>query len=224
MGLVEKQFSNKEGYITLPQNSDIEKMILELKQVAEKENLPKVLSNIDGRYNKKEIEELFSGMKNTRLSNGKMNLEKGVNNFFRKQLGYPKLSPFGDMIVDDLKDLIPIVDNKEHKFIVENEDIKRVVIEAKKMIGRKDAQIAKIGVKDMLLSAGTVGVAIGTVALLVISGMWPIALIAMLGGGGSTGNQEKDAYAKLIASIGEKRAEYLLDNYNNNENVFSIDR
>lgn len=128
------------------------------------------------------------------------------------------MSQAGELIVDDFQDLLSIIDNKENKFIVENEAIIKVIIDAKQMIERVDAPIAKIGIKDMLFAAGVVGAAV----LLTITGLWPIALLPLLEGGYSTGSIEKDAYAKLVVSLGETRVDYLLNNYRFEQNIFCI--
>ena len=208
---------DNNGYVSVPRGSEVEKLISGIRDTASKNKMPEFLKNIDGRYNKAEITDLFSQLDGAKKTDGSYDIPVATKNFLCSQCGYPIANNQGILVVKKIKELIAIPKIKPDKFIVQDDEVKKVLIKADEAINipvEPEAEERKVGKAEKIISPILGLLAVAGVIGVLATNPWgiPFACLSLLGGGGS-GNSANDSYAYLVSEIGEEAADFILKTY-----------
>lgn len=214
---LKKKLDENTSYITLQNQSEIKRIVEEIRNIMAEKGTSQVLDQIDGRYNKEDMSMLLGELSQAIKKGGpetySENLTKACENFARRQSGYPKQEE-ENLVINDVKELIPVIDRKVKSFTVENEKLRDMITGAINLNNQRDGKIARKHVIRGLKSTNGIMGAIGVGAMIAFSGAWPLGLLFSVGSVTSLVSDEyKKAYSQLVTQIGDKRADVLVENY-----------
>lgn len=216
---VRKQIKSGTGYVSLGDNSELKRLIEELRNIVNGQLKDEVLPNVEGRYNKQDMamlcEELEREKKIANELSKKPDYCNACQNFMRRQLGYP--AEYEKLTVKELEEMIPILNKRCKIFSVDNKGLIRDINNAQNFINSKNSNIKKKRIANSV-SSKTLGLGtyIGIGASILMASLWPLGvLMATAPLCLSFTDDGASSYGYLLSVLGEERTEILLRQYNN---------
>ena len=216
---VRKQLSNGTGYVILNNDSELARLIEELRSIVNGQLKEEVLPNVQGRYNKQDLRMLCDEIeheKNMATNEiGRPNITRACQNFISRQLGYP--AQYEKLTVKELDEIIPILNKKVDVFAIDNKRLIKHINDAQNFINSKNSSIKKKQITNSLAwDAVSIGTYVGIGASILMATLWPLGvLMAMLPVCACFTDDGASSYGYLISVLGEERTEFLLKHYNN---------
>ena len=213
---------DKKSYVEIPDASELGKLMNEIRGAVGNDSPVPVLSGVDGRYDKGEISKLASSMDHSMKSGQPDPIRKGVSEFVGRDMGYPAMGSDGRPQVNDARELIPLLNEGRKDFTIGDDGLNQVIRQAAQTRGSSQGHSKRARVCSSLASdSSLIASILGVGALFLAVGFAPVAAIFL---GSSIGWMLHDdtaaSYAQLVTQIGDKRADELLDHYDEDNGVY----
>lgn len=222
---LKEQVESRKGYVQINDEGGMKQLISKLQHITQGNQDINILDDIEGRYNKEDMGMLLKELlKESENNKNKPNFSKACNNFLRRQVGYPAKEE-NDIIVNNIRELIPVINEKCDCFIVEDKQLASMINSAQNILLQKNGKIRRKGIIRTLWSNATVlGGTIGIGTLFILAGSWPLGLLwSWASIGVCLADESSSAYSNLAYKLGDKRTDYLIENYHNiSQNKFSL--
>ena len=220
---VKHELDSSRAYVQLIDDTELKRLIDEIRGIISTRTESEILENYEGRYNKEDIRMLFdefeSEKKKSEAKKIDPNYKRACKNFVRRQMGYPAKEE-ESVVVKDIKELIPVINSKCPSFIVEDKKIITLINNAQNLVNQKNGNIKRKGILKTLWDNTTIlGGTLGIGVLLALGGCWPLGVLYSWTSIGSViSDNYSSAYSNLAYQLGDKRTDFLIDNYMNTEN------
>lgn len=223
-----KEFDSSKAHIDIAPDSGIKRIIEELRSIIKSKTQDAYFEDFDGRFNKEELRLLFDEFEAEKAKSIKENKQPDYNNacanFLRRAMGYPALEE-KTVVVKSMQELIPVINSKCERFRVDDENLLVTINNAQNLSHQKNSKIKKKGILKTLWDNATIfSGMLGIGTLLAVGGCWPLGLLyAWSSIGAVLEDSQSIAYTNLAYQLGDKRTDFLLENYHNIEkNVFEL--
>ncbi len=215
---LEKQDAKNKlnGYVKLPKDSQMAKMAGKICKQAQDNGLPGMFREKDGRYNANEMGILRDEIGREMQRGDGRDLGRAMRNSMRRDCGYPREDMGRGPVVEDIRELIPLLDDGETEFSAGN-GIDKILKDAYAFNSRDDAEEEKQRIlNDASAGDGLFGLFDIFFSMLTIVPMiiWPLfdPFCDADTSGDAEGNEGR-AYGYLAGQIGKDRTEKLLQDY-----------
>ena len=200
--------NSTDPYIKVPSNSESGKLLRRINDFTRQNQLPELMANSNGNYNKQDYIKLVSHINNNRSPEGTYDTSRTVASFITSQYGYPLSNKNRELVVKDVMELIAIYDLEPDAFVVEDKTLAEQITKA---------SIAYY--EDGSIFGGLLSLAVGAGLIAFTPWNIPQGVLALCCGishlTSSTGDENKDAYSQLANQIGRSKLNHISANYNN---------
>lgn len=225
---LKKELDSAKAYVAIEPNSELKRIIEELRSIIKSKTQDEYLEDYDGRFNKEElrllIEEFEAERERSTRNNQQPDYSNACSNFLRRHMGYPAQEE-KMVVVKSMQELIPVINARTSRFRVENEYLVKTINAAQNLSSQKNSKIKKKGILKTLWDNATIlGGTLGIGTLLAMGGCWPLGLLYTWGSIGCVlEDSQSTAYTDLVYQLGDKRTDCLLENYHNIEkDIFEL--
>ncbi|WP_303977931.1 hypothetical protein [Streptococcus danieliae] len=218
---VKSQLDSKKGHVSVKPDTYLGKLLNHLQTIAVGSEKESILPHHNYRYHPRDMEVLHEEMEREySLINGihkKPNLGRAVQNFVRRQVGYPV--EYDQPTVKSINELIPLVDNGVSSFSIATPQLMEKIQQAKDFVSNETNHLRKKLLLNYLsrnILGKTAYLALGV--LLMTTSVWPVGLaLSSFSLAGILTDQGSNAYAFLVANLGQDRTDELLASYQKKE-------